>query len=137
MIASPFTSRARSYVRSRATAVMTYQCRAERPARPSYDETTLVAIPGTEVELFSTMPCRIWEIQGAQALNIGEAELMIENLQLSVPYDAPLLKKYDEIVITNTPVQDITLLNKRFQVVSSARAGELRATRRYQVRAVE
>lgn len=134
---NPFTDRARAYVRSRATSVMTYECKVERLAAPSYDETTLIASPGTRTTIIEFSVCRVWEVQGASVVNLGETELMVENVQISLPYDTPVLKKHDEIVITNTPTQDDTLLGKRFSVISSARAGELRPTRRYAVKAVE
>lgn len=116
---------------------MGYTCKAERVTKPVYDEITLVGGSGSRVTLFENMPCRIWEIQGAMALQMGETDIMTQNLQISLPWDSEILKKHDEIVITFSPESDDSMLGKRFEVLSSARAGELRATRRYQVTAVE
>lgn len=134
---SPISPRARAYARRTATAVMQYHCRAERPSAPSYDETDLLGTPGTKTVIWDDMVCRVWEIQGAQIVDMGGNIQFVENVQLSTPYDAPVLKYKDEIVITYAPDQDTFLLNKRFQVVSGARAGELRATRRYNVKAMQ
>ena len=134
---SPISARARAYVRSRATSVMAYTCRAERVLKGSTDDDTLIYTPGTRTVLFEDEPCRIWEISGAAAVTLGETEIMTQNLQISLPWDSPILKKYDEIVITDSPDQDTSLLGKRFEIQSAARAGELRATRRYQVQAVD
>jgi len=136
-MASPISPMARDYVRSRATAVMEYRCRAERITPPHIDDETLTAVRGARTVLIEDSPCRIWEIQGASAVMLGETDLMIQNVQLSLPWDSPVLKKSDEIVIIHAPTQDTSMLNKRFEIVSAAFAGELRATRRYSVRAVE
>jgi hypothetical protein len=116
---------------------MAYVCRAERAKRATYDEVTLEGIAGTREVLFEDTPCRIWEIQGAMSIQMGETDIMSQNLQLSLPWDSPILKKHDEIVITTAPDSDTSMQGKRFEILSSARAGELRATRRYQVTAVE
>jgi hypothetical protein len=116
---------------------MTYECRAERLSAVAYDDVTLIVPPRQRQVIIENSPCRIWEITGAQALNIGGTDLMVENLQLSLPYDTPILKRNDEVEITNTPDQDTSIAGKRFRVLSSARAGELRATRRYAVEAIE
>lgn len=132
---SPITSRARGYVRSRATAVMEYECRIERVQKPTYNSTSLVATAGGRTTIYTGV-CRIWEISGAQSVAVGDVDLDIQNTQLSTPWDAPVARKNDEVIILNAPAQDSHLINKRFQIQSSAKAGELRATRRYAVTVV-
>lgn len=123
----------RSYVRSRATAVMGYGCRAERVTQGTHNETTLAYTPGSRTTLYEGV-CRVWEVSGASVVGLGDtdAELDISTTQISLPWDSPLLKKNDEIVITSA-VTDDQMVGKRFQVQSAAKAGELRATRRYAV----
>lgn len=134
---SPISPFAREYVRSRAAAVMSYECRAERIMPGSHDDTTLLYTTGAAEVLYEGI-CRIWEVNGANAVAMGEGvEIDMQTTQLSMPYDAPLLKKNDEVLILNGPVQDTTMVGKRFQIQSSARAGELRATRRYDVTVVQ
>jgi hypothetical protein len=127
----------RVYVRRQATAIMQYTCRAERPSRPSYDDGDLLGTPGAKTVIWDAQPCRIWEIQGAQMVDLNGAVSMVENLQLSTPWNAPVLKRGDEIVITVASDEDTFMQGKRFQVNSGARAGALRATRRYNVKAVQ
>lgn len=134
---SPISPHARRYVRSRATAVMEYRCNAERVVPASYDAITLIGSSGERELIIEDSPCRIWEIQGAGVVMLDETEVMIQNVQLSLPWDSEVLLKSDEIVITFAPTQDESVLNKRFEIISGAKAGELRATRRYSVRAVE
>lgn len=128
------TSYALQYVRSRAAGVMMgYTCRAERITQGGHDDDTLVYTPGSREVLYEGV-CRVWEISGANVVGLGDtdAELDISTTQISLPWDSPLLKKNDEIVITAADT-DEQMVGKRFQVQSSAKAGELRATRRYSV----
>jgi len=133
---SPISPRARDYVRSRATAVMEYRCKAERLNKATVDD-QLVAQPASRTTLASDLPCRIWEIQGSSSVLVGDTTVMMQNVQLSTPWNSVILKKDDEIEITYAPTQDTAMMGKRFKVVSTAFAGELRATRRYNVKAVE
>ena len=130
------SSYARSYVRSRATNVMGYECKAERVTQGGHDETTLIYSPGSRTELYEGV-CRVWELGGASVVGLGDtdADIDISTTQISLPWDSPLLKKDDEIVITGAVTDDM-MIGKRFQVQSAAKAGELRATRRYSVVAV-
>ena len=128
------SSTALNYTRSRmAQVMMGYECRAERITRGSHDEESLVYTPGSRETLYEGV-CRVWEISGASVVGLGDtdAELDISTTQISLPWDSPLLKKNDEIVITAADT-DEQMVGKRFQVQSSAKAGELRATRRYSV----
>jgi hypothetical protein len=129
---------ARDYVRSRVTnEFLNYQVRVERVTRPLYDETNLVAIPGTRATIYQG-PGRIWEITGASTVVVSENDMLMENTQLSLPWDLDSLpQRYDEVVVIEVPPQDSTLLGKRFQIQTAAKAGELRPTRRYTITAVQ
>jgi hypothetical protein len=128
------TSTARSYIRSRVEGVMEYTCRAERVVKGNHADDTLVYTPGTRTTLYEG-PCRLWEISGASAIVVGDADIDIQQTQLSLPWDSPILKKNDEVVITASP-SDPSMTNKRFQVESSSKSGAMRATRRYVVKMV-
>lgn len=126
---------ARNYTRSRMPAAMGYECRVERITKPTIGN-DLKATPGTRTTLYSG-PFRLWEITGATTLNLGGEDIMMESTQASFPYDVPLFRKDDEIVITAAPPQDSRLLGSRYQIQTKAKAGELRATRRYTVTSVQ
>ena len=131
---SLISSTALNYTRTRmAQVMMGYECVAERISAGSHNETTLVYTPGSRTELYSGR-CRVWEISGASVVGLGDtdADLDISTTQISLPWDSPLLKKDDEIEITAADT-DSAMVGRRFQVQSSAKAGELRATRRYSV----
>ena len=133
---SPISPRAREYVRSRATAVMEYYCRIERVTKGNHDEDTLVYTPGSRTTIYQGY-CRIWELSGTSGVQVGDADLDIQMTQLSTPWNAPLARKDDEVYIIEAPTQDKAMEGRRFQITSSAKAGELRATRRYAVKAWE
>lgn len=131
---SLISSTALNYTRSRmAQVMMGYECVAERISQGSHDEDTLVYSPGSRQVLYEGV-CRVWEVSGASVVGLGDtdAELDISTTQISLPWDSPLLKKNDEIEITSADT-DTQMVGRRFQVQSSAKAGELRATRRYSV----
>ncbi len=132
----PVSARARAYVRSRASMEMAYTCRIERVTKGTHDDDTLIYLAGTRTTVYEGK-CRIWEISGAGAVVVGDSDLDIATTQLSTPYDAPVARKNDEVLILNAPTQDDSMLGKRFQIQSSAKAGELRATRRYTVTVVQ
>jgi len=131
---SPISAEARHYVRSRATEVMEYTCRITRASKPEgYDEDTLVYTPeGIAEEVYQGV-CRIWELSSAQAVVVGDTDIYQQTTNLSIPWDSPeVIRRYDEVVILTAP-QDSQVVGKRYEIQSVAKAGELRATRRFEV----
>jgi hypothetical protein len=58
----------------------------------------------------------------------------MQSTQLSIPWNtSPVPRKDDEVEIITSP-QDPEMVGKRFVIDSSAKTGELRATRRFSVR---
>ncbi len=113
---------------------MTFYVQVERLSAASYDEVTLLASSGSRTVLWEGW-VRIWEIQGDTTINIGEADLDIQSTQISFPFNTPLWKRNDEVLVLETKHDD-ALVGKRYQIQSSAKAGELRPSRRYAVTAV-
>jgi hypothetical protein len=131
---SPISAEARQYVRARATEVMEYTCRITRGSRPEgYDEDTLVYTPEGLADVIYEGVCRIWELSGASMLMVGDADIYQQATQLSIPWDSPeVILRYDEVVILTAP-QDSQVVGKRYEIQTVAKAGELRATRRFEV----
>lgn len=129
------SSLARDYTRSRMDDLMSYECRVERVGEGGLND-DLIYSSGARNTLYEGK-FRLWEITGATGLNVGGEDLMLESTQASFPFDSPLFRKDDEIVITAAPVQDVLLLGNRYQIQTKAKAGELRATRRYTVTSVQ
>lgn len=131
---SPISAEARQYVRSRATEVMEYTCRITRSSTPEgYDEDTLVYTPEGLAEVLYEGICRIWEVANASSIMVGDVDIYQTNTNLSIPWDtAAIIGRYDEVIILTAP-QDSQMVGKRYEIQTVAKAGELRATRRFEV----
>jgi len=131
---TPISAEAKRFVRHRATDVMDNTCQIYRGSTPDgYDEDTLVFTPEGPRELVYEGPCRIWEIAGAASVVVGDAEIYQQSTQLSIPWDEPaIIRRYDEVVVTSAP-EDSQMNGKRYEIQTVAKAGELRATRRFEV----
>jgi hypothetical protein len=133
-VTSPITAQSRQYVRARATAVMEYTCQIVRGEVPeAYDEETLVYTAAGLGEVVYEGPCRIWEVANANSLMVADADIYQMTTNLSIPWDTPeIIKRYDEVTILTAP-QDSQMVGKRYEIQTVAKAGELRATRRFEV----
>jgi hypothetical protein len=77
--------------------------------------------------------CRIWEVTSAQSVVVGDADIYQMNTNLSIPWDTAVeIKRYDQVTILTAPTDD-QMLGKRYEIQTIAKAGELRATRRFEV----
>lgn len=130
----PISPRAQKFVRDRATAMMRYTCRIERVTPPSYDESTLIATAGGRTTIYEGV-CRVWGVtSGASAINLGETEIPMQSTRLSIPWTVTEVpQRNDEVVIVSAVNEDPAVLGKRFRIESSSKAGELRATREFEV----
>jgi Family of unknown function (DUF6093) len=133
-VTSPISAEARQWVRARATEVMEYTCRITRGDRPEgYDEETLVFTPDGLAEVIYEGICRIWEVANTSSIMVGDVDIYQTNTNLSIPWDTPaIVKRYDEVTILTAP-QDSQMVGKRYEIQTVAKAGELRATRRFEV----
>lgn len=131
---SPITEEARRFVRLRATAVMEYTCQITRgPAPDAYDEDTLIFTPSGLVEVVYEGACRIWEVANSASVTVGDVDVYQMNTHLSIPWDTTAeIRRYDEATILTAP-QDSQMVGKRYQIQTVQKAGELRATRRFEV----
>ena len=133
---NPITENAINYVRSKATDVMSSECIIERVTPPGFNTTTGTATPGSRSTIYEG-PCRVWEVTSGAPVLIAEDEVTMQSTQLSIPWDtSPVPRKNDEVEITSSRT-DAFLVGKRFQIDSSAKAGEMRATRRFAVKALQ
>jgi hypothetical protein len=137
-VTSPISSAARKWVRTRATEVMEYTCTIQRGDVPAaYDEDTLVYTPAGDKDVVYEGPCRVWEVANSGAVVIGDSDIYQMNTNLSIPWnESAVVKIHDEVEILTAP-QDSQMVGKRFEIQSVAKAGELRATRRFTVTDME
>lgn len=130
------SARARSYVRNRATAQMNYWCSIERITGPNLDETTLRATSGGREIIYEGI-CRIWEVTGGGTFAVAEEEYALQTTNLSIPWDTdPVPQRDDEVEILEAPT-DADMVGRRYRILDVAKAGELRATRRFQIQGIQ
>ncbi len=130
------SQRARGYIRKKATENMEATCRIERVLSPTLDETTLHAQAGARTTIYEG-PCRIWEVVGGGVFQVAEEEYALSNTNLSIPWDAnPVPRRDDEGRIINH-TSDSSMIGKRFQITDTAKAGDLRPSRRFQIRLIQ
>lgn len=128
--------RARNYVRRAATANMGHVVRIERVNKATFDEEDLVARAGTRVTIYEG-PARLWESTGQGVVQIGDDNVVMQSTNLSIPWNQPPAGdpqplRDDEFTIISSNV-DTTVVGKRGVLLDVAKAGELRATRRFAV----
>lgn len=131
---SPITAEARNWVRNRATSVMEYTCRIERSGVPEgYDEDTLIFTAEGMAQVVYEGVCRIWEVSNAASFVVADADIYQMTTNLSIPWDTPeVVLRYDQVTILTAP-QDSQMVGKKYEIQTIAKAGELRATRRFEV----
>jgi len=121
------------YVRTRAESIMGYTCRIERVKKSSFNQETGTAVPGGKTTIYEG-PCRVFEVQSGAPMIISEEDVVMQTTQLSIPWDVdPVPIRDDEVQILSAD-DDQYMVGKRFVIDSSAKAGELRATRRFMIR---
>ena len=112
---------------------MTATCRIERVKRPTFDRSSGTASPGDRSTIYEG-PCRTYEVSGGGVTMIGEDTVSMQNEVISIPWDVEVLpKEYDEVQIL-THDTDPMMVGKRYVIDSSAKAGDMRPTRRFNVR---
>lgn len=113
---------------------MEYTCRIERSGVPEgYDEDTLIYTAEGVATVVYEGKCRIWEVANASSVVVGDTDVYQMTTNLSIPWDTPAeVKRYDQVTILTSPTDD-QMVGKRYEIQTVAKAGELRATRRFEV----
>jgi hypothetical protein len=113
---------------------MEYTCRIERSGVPEgYDEDTLIYTAEGVATVIYEGTCRIWEVANASSVVVGDTDVYQMTTNLSIPWDTPEeIKRYDVVTILTSHTDD-QMVGKRYEIQTVAKAGELRATRRFEV----
>lgn len=127
--------RARSYVRRQAKLIQhAGRVRIFTLSEVGYDKDSRMHQPATEEVLYEG-PFRIWEVTGRSGVAIGDSEVLLQTTNLSIPWDAEVTRMPrhgDMFEILQHPT-DSSIEGARGEIQESAKAGELRATRRFAV----
>jgi hypothetical protein len=130
------SSRARAYVRRRATAQMYATCVIERVDEGLWDPLSNLVTAGGRTVIYTGV-CRVWELSGPQPVDIGDDQIVLQSTNISIPWDVnPVPHRDDEVKILGSAV-DFDLVGRRYRILDEAKSGDLRATRRFLVHGVE
>jgi hypothetical protein len=138
IVVSPY---ARAYARAHATAHMYYTVRIERMSLGVFDQVGGGIVPAVKALIY-TGPARIWTVTGPQVIAVGEDEMSMTQTNLSIPWDADPVPHRDDIatVVDYNPhggFGDQALIGKTFRVLDVQYGGQMYATRRMSVQAIE
>lgn len=132
----PISRRARAYIRRRASVEMLSNCQIERVGQGTWSSGSNLVTSGPRSIIYKGV-CRIWEVSGSSPLVVADEIIQLQTTNLSIPWDTdPIPHENDEVLILNSRVDD-GLAGKRYRIVSLARAGDIRATRRFVVQGVD
>jgi hypothetical protein len=131
---NPISDHAIAYVRGQATAVMTTTCQIfSREVPEAYDEETLVYTAAGLAQMVYEGVCRIWEVANSSSVIVGDTDVYQQTTNLSIPWDTTaVIKRYDEVIIVDEP-NDPQMAGRRYEIQTVAKAGAMRATRRFEV----
>ena len=130
------SNRARAYIRSHAEANLTHECVIQRVGEATFNRATSVYTAGETTELYEG-PCRIWEITGGATLDVNAEQVITRQTKLSIPWNEGIgIRRDDEVKITAAPYDD-SLVDRRFRILDIDQGGDLRATRRFTVQAIQ
>jgi hypothetical protein len=138
VVVSPY---ARGYVRRHATAHMYYTVQIERMAAGVFDAVSGLIATSVK-EIIYTGPARIWTVTGPQVFAIGEDQMAFTQTNMSIPWDASPVPHRDDIATVtgtapHTGFGDAELVGRAFRVLDVQLGGQMFATRRMSVLAIE
>lgn len=126
------SSRAKSYVRSRARAQMNSTVKIYERNEGTLNESTGLITSTFGVLMYSGM-ARIWTTSGA-FISVGEAMIATDTVYCSIPFDVPAPKLDNLVEVIDCP-DDNDISDRVWRIVGTDAGGLLRATRRLQITA--
>ena len=126
------STRSRAYVRSYAEAQFNCQVRIFKNTTPALNTTTGLYEATEGVDVYSGV-ARIWNVEGAGIITVGEADLATQSTFCSIPWDATPVPDVDQTVVVTACPGDSDLVGRSFRIMSVDGGGLMRATRRMQI----
>ena len=138
IVVSPY---ARNYVRRHATGHMYYTVSIVRMLQGVFDEVSGEIASKVNFEVY-VGPARIWTVAGPQVLAVGEDQMSFTQTNMSIPWNATPVPQRDDIatVMTYEPhpgYGDPALLDRSFRILDVQLGGQMYATRRMSVLAIQ
>lgn len=127
--------RAKAYVRRAAEAQFQCSVRIFETTVPTLDTVTGLysSVEGTDVY---DGPARIWSVEGAGTVTVGEGDIALQSTYCSIPWDATPVPEVDNQVLVTDCADDPELVGRSFRIMSVDGGGQTRATRRMQITAL-
>lgn len=125
-------ARARAYVRARAEAQMTCTVRIYRNAKTELNPATGQIVSGQGPSVYQGK-ARIWGVDGAGAIPVGEGEFSTRATYCSIPVGHTPVPRNDDTVLVTACPYDPDLVGRTFRITSVDGGGMMSATRRMQV----
>ena len=137
----PVSPYARNYARRHASAHMYYTVQIERMGDPYFDEATGRMTPRV-AEIVYTGPARIWTVSGPQVFTVGEDQMSFDQTNMSIPWNVIPVPHRDDIATvltydTHSGFGDPELLGRSFRILDVQLGGQMYATRRMTVSAIQ
>lgn len=127
---------ARAYVRSRTQWWMSAECIIERAIAPVFSIDTGLATGQIKTQIY-TGPCRIWELTTGGQVLVNEQSIEMQNTQISIPWDVSPIPFVDDLITITSSITDSNMEGRVFEIIDTAKSGELRATRRFSVHLIQ
>ena len=123
---------ASEYVRKRAEAQMQCQVKIYRNTKTELNPVTGQIVSG-QGQVSYQGKARIWGVDGAGAISIGEADITTRATYCSIPVTHTPVPSNDDTILVLTCPYDPDLVGRTFRITSVDGGGMLSATRRMQV----
>jgi len=123
--------RSKAYVRRAAEAQFDCVITITRALSPTFNTTTGVYSP-TSTTVYEG-PARIWELDQAGTLTVGEATYPLRATYCSIPWDHQPVPHNDDTIEVIKMDDDPDLPGRSFRVMAVDGGGHMRATRRMHI----
>lgn len=130
--------RARAYVRRRAAEAMEATIRIERRVATgkAYNPTTFTITTNDRRTLYQGK-ARVYSVSTGPNVQIGPDSISLQQTRISIPHDAEELPRIDDEFVILGHVSDPSMVGRRGVVTGTPKAGDLRATRTFDVTLIE
>jgi len=123
--------RSKAYVRRAAEAQFDCSIRITRNLEQAFDDQTGSYTPHSD--LVYEGPARIWELDDAGMISVGEATFPLRATYCSIPWDHTPVPHNDDTIEVLVMDDDPDLPGRSFRVMSVDGGGHMRSTRRMHI----
>ena len=123
------SSFSRRYIQRRAMSVMVDTITIHRPTDGTFNTNTGLLTADISQKIYEGK-ARIYSVDGPSVINVGEADLVMRNTNISIPANTSPVPNRDDIIMVLEAISDEDLQGRAFRVLDVSGGGLVRATRR-------